>query len=163
MFNQNHPLITHASVQNGSAVADFGRCVLYRDAFRKPIVLDEVKYEGNLPQRWGDITAEEMVHRFWQGLIGGCYTQHGETYLDPDAVIWWARGGPLHGQSPARIAFLRTILDAGPAEGINPIDKWQDLRTAGAAGEYYLVYFGADTMAFRASPRGPHRRHAVSR
>lgn len=145
IFNQNHELITHASIQNGSAVADFGRATLYRDAFRKPIVLDEVKYEGNLPQRWGDLTPQEMVHRFWQGLIAGCYTQHGETYLHPDHVIWWARGGELHGQSPARIAFLRGILDAGPATGIDPIDKWQDLRTAGKAGEFYLIYFGRET------------------
>ena len=52
----------------------------------------------------------------------------------------------LHGQSPARIAFLRKVLEDGPAEGIEPIDKWQDLRSAGKAGEYYLVYFGREKM-----------------
>jgi hypothetical protein len=142
IYDHNRPWVTHASIQNGMAVADFGRANIYRDCYRKPIVYDEVKYEGNIPQRWGNLSAEEMVHRFWQGLIGGTYVGHGETYLHPDNVIWWARGGPLHGQSPARLAFLRQIMEDGPGEGIDPIDKWQDLHTAGQRGRYYLVYFG---------------------
>jgi hypothetical protein len=85
-----------------------------------------------------------MVHRFWQGTIAGTYVGHGETYLHPKNVIWWASGGKLHGKSPARLAFLKTVLDDAPAEGIDPIDKWQDLRTAGKAGEYYLVYLGRE-------------------
>ena len=47
-------------------------------------------------------------------------------------------GGPraasLRGQSPARIAFLRKVLEDGPPTGIEPIDKWQDERTAGKSG-----------------------------
>lgn len=142
IYDHNKPWVTHASIQNGSAVQDFGRAGLYRDVYNKPIIFDEVKYEGNLPQRWGDISAEEMVHRFWQGIIAGTYVGHGETYLHPKDIMWWARGGTLHGQSPTRLAFLRQILDSAPCEGIEPIDKWQDLQTAGKAGEYYLVYFG---------------------
>lgn len=142
IYDHNKPWITHVSLQNGSAVADFGRAPLFRDVYNKPIVFDEVKYEGNLPQRWGCLSAEEMVHRIWQGTIGGTYVAHGETYLHPEHVIWWARGGKLYGQSPARIAFLRDILNGSPASGIDPIDKWQDLRTAGVAGQYYLIYFG---------------------
>lgn len=144
IYDHNKPWVTHASIQNGSAVEDFGRAILYRDVYEKPIVFDEVKYEGNIPQRWGNISAEEMVHRFWQGTIAGTYVGHGETYLHPDDIIWWARGGELHGQSPARLAFLRQVMEAAPAEGIEPIDKWQDVRTAGKPGEYYLVYFGRE-------------------
>src|SRR5205823_2281878 len=129
---------------NGSAVEDFGRAVLYRDVYRKPIVFDEVKYEGDLPERWGNLSAQEMVHRFWQGSIAGTYVGHGETYLDPESVIWWARGGPLKGQSPPRLAFLKQVLDDAPLEGLEPIDKWQDVHTAGKSGEYYLVYLGKD-------------------
>ena len=142
IYDHNRPWVTHASIQNGSAVEDFGRATLYRDVYRKPVVFDEVKYEGNIPQRWGDISAEEMVHRFWQGTIAGTYVGHGETYLDPHDVIWWARGGKLRGQSPPRIAFLRAVLDDSPPEGLEPIDKWQDVHTVGKPGEYYLVYFG---------------------
>ena len=144
MYDHNKPWVTHASIQNGSAVQDFGRAGLFREVYNKPIVFDEVKYEGNLPQRWGDISPEEMVHRFWQGVIAGTYVGHGETYLHPHDIIWWARGGTLHGQSPARLAFLRQILEAAPAAEVDPIDKWQDLQTAGKPGEYYLIYFGKD-------------------
>jgi hypothetical protein len=144
LYNHTQPWVTHASIQNGSAVEDYGRAVLYRDVYRKPIVFDEVKYEGNLPQRWGNLSAEEMVLRFWQGTIAGAYVGHGETYLDPNDIIWWAKGGVLHGQSPARIAFLRRILEEGPAEGLEPIDKWQDCPFAGTRGEYYLGYFGRE-------------------
>jgi hypothetical protein len=147
LFNQTDKRFTHASIQNGSAVADFGRAVLYRDVYQKPIVFDEVKYEGDFDQRWGNLSAEEMVHRFWQGTIAGTYVGHGETYKHPDDLVWWSKGGTLRGKSPERIAFLRKVLDDGPAEGIEPIDKWQDDRTAGKRGEYYLVYFGKDKPA----------------
>jgi hypothetical protein len=144
LYNHTHPWVTHASIQNGSAVADFGRAGLYRDVYRKPVVFDEVKYEGDIPQRWGHLSAEEMVHRFWQAVIAGTYVGHGETYRHPYDILWWSKGGVLRGQSPSRIAFLRKILEDGPAEGLEPIDKWQDLRTAGKKGEYYLVYFGKE-------------------
>ena len=101
-----------------------------------------MKYEGNIEQRWGNLPAEEMVLRFWHGTIDGTYVGHGETYRHPKDVLWWAKGGVLHGQSPARVAFLRKVLEEGPRDGLEPIDKWQDERTAGKAGEYYLVYFG---------------------
>jgi hypothetical protein len=146
IYDHNKAWVTHASIQNGAAVEDFGRALLYRDVYRKPIVFDEVKYEGNITQRWGDLSAEEMVHRFWQGTIAGTYVGHGETYQHPENVIWWARGGVLHGQSPARLAFLRDVLATAPADGIEPIDKWQDHRTAGKPAEYYLVYFGREVM-----------------
>jgi Domain of unknown function (DUF5060)/Protein of unknown function (DUF4038)/Domain of unknown function (DUF5605) len=142
LYNHTHPWVTHASIQNGSAVEDPGRASLYRDVYLKPIVFDEVKYEGNVPQRWGNLSAQEMVYRFWQGTIAGTYVGHGETYAHPEELIWWSKGGVLRGESPARIAFLRTILEAGPPEGIDLIDKWQDSPVAGKKGEYYLVYLG---------------------
>jgi hypothetical protein len=147
LFNQTDKRLTHASIQNGSAVADFGRAVLFRDVYQKPIVFDEVKYEGDFEQRWGNLSAEEMVHRFWQGTIAGTYVGHGETYKHPDDLVWWSKGGALRGKSPERLAFLRKVLESGPADGIEPIDKWQDERTAGKKGEYYLVYFGKEKLA----------------
>jgi hypothetical protein len=142
LYNHTRPWVTHASIQNGSAVADAGRAVLYRDVYRKPVVFDEVKYEGDIPQRWGHLSAEEMVHRFWLGTIAGTFVGHGETYRDASDVLWWSKGGTLRGQSPPRIAFLRKVIEDAPGQEIEPIDKWQDARTAGKAGEYYLVYFG---------------------
>jgi hypothetical protein len=142
IYNNNQPWVTHVSLQNGSAVEDPGRAVLYRDVYRKPIVFDEVKYEGNNSARWGQLTAEEMVHRFWAGTVAGTYVGHGDCYVDAPGGAFMSHGGELHGESPARLAFLRQIMEDGPADGIDPIDKWQDERIGGEAGEYYLVYFG---------------------
>jgi hypothetical protein len=147
LYNHTHPWVTHVSMQNGSAVADFGRAVLLRDPYRKPVVFDEAKYEGDIEQRWGNLSAEEMVHRFWQGAIAGTYVGHGETYRHPEDLLWWSKGGALRGQSPPRIGFLRKVLEDGPPEGLEPIDKWQNDRTAGKKGGYYLVYLGKEKPA----------------
>jgi hypothetical protein len=146
IFNQTDPRLTHASIQNGSAVAGFGRAVQFRDLVNKPVVFDEVKYEGDFPQRWGNLSAVEMLRRCWHGTVDGTYVGHGETYKHPQDVVWWARGGTLRGQSPARIGFLRKVIEDAPAP-LDPLDKWQDERTAGKRGEYYLVYFGAESPA----------------
>lgn len=145
LYNHNNPRLSHASIQNGSAAEDAGRAVLYRDVYRKPIVLDEVKYEGDIPRRWGNLPPEEMVHRFWEGTIAGCYVTHGECYLSDDDILWWSKGGVLKGESPARIAFLKEILRTAPAEGLDPIDKWQYSNFAGQPGEYYLIYLGRES------------------
>jgi Domain of unknown function (DUF5060)/Protein of unknown function (DUF4038)/Domain of unknown function (DUF5605) len=142
IYNHTLPWVTHASIQNGAAVLDPERAVLYRDVYRKPVVFDEVKYEGDSPRRWGQLSAEELVLRCWNGLVAGTYVGHGEIFgSEPDS--WLASGGKLQGRSIARLAFLRKIVESGPAEGIEPIDKWQERCTGGKPGEYYLVYFGA--------------------
>jgi hypothetical protein len=145
LYNHTNPLLTHASIQNGSAAEEAGRALLYRDAYRKPILMDEIKYEGDIPLRWGNLPGEEMVHRFWESIIAGTHPGHGECYLHPSDVLWWAKGGVLRGESPKRIAFLRDILATSPADGVEPIDKWQVPNVAGKPGEYYLVYFGKES------------------
>ena len=144
-FNHTLPWITHASIQNGAAVEEPGRAELYRDVYRKPVVYDEVKYEGDIENRWGQLSAEELVFRFWNGTVAGTYVGHGETYKSDDQILWWSKGGALKGQSPARLAFLKSVLDDAPAEGIEPIDKWQHPEYGGQAPNYYLVYLGKQT------------------
>ncbi|MGD0652293.1 MAG: DUF5060 domain-containing protein [Verrucomicrobiia bacterium] len=144
IYNHTKPWVTHASIQNGSAVEDAGRAELYRDVYRKPIVYDEVKYEGNISRRWGQLPAEEMVLRFWQGTVAGTYVTHGETFSNPEHISWTSEGGRLRGQSPPRLAFLAKVLADSPPEGIDPIDKWQDTNMGGQLGEYYLLYFGKE-------------------
>lgn len=144
LYNYTLPWVTHASLQIGSAVADFGRAELLRDAYRKPVIYDEVKYEGAIRKRWGNLSAEELVCRFWHGTISGAYVTHGEVVGSrPGTPAWTGMGGVLQGASPPRLAFLRQVLQAAPGP-IEPIDKWQDLRTAGVAGKYYLVYLGRE-------------------
>jgi hypothetical protein len=139
-YDPNKPWVTHASIQNGLAVSDFGRAVLLRDLCRKPIVLDEVAYEGKLNVRWGDLSAQEMTRRFWLGTIAGTYVGHGETFSSPQGNSWTSSGGVLMGQSPPRIQFLKEILKSAP--DIDPIDESYHTGLGGKAGEYYLLYFG---------------------
>ncbi|MEO7580548.1 MAG: DUF5060 domain-containing protein, partial [Massilia sp.] len=147
LYNHNKPWITHVSVRSATATADPERAVLYRDLYRKPVVFDEAGEEGEPARRGGDLGAEEMVLRFWQGTIAGTYVGHGERRGDASGAPWSAAGGALRGQSPARLAFLRQIVEEGPAEGLEPIDKWQDYPFAGKRGQYYLGYFGRDARA----------------
>jgi len=145
IFNHTLPWISHASIQNGSAVEEPGRAEMYRDVYRKPVVYDEVKYEGDIESRWGQISAAELVFRFWNATVAGTYCGHGETYRSDDQILWWSKGGVLKGQSPARLAFLKNVLDDAPAEGIEPIDRWQHPEIGGQPGKYYLIYFGKQT------------------
>jgi hypothetical protein len=142
LFNHMLPFITHASIQNGFAVEEPGRAELYRDVYRKPVVYDEVKYEGNIESRWGQLSPEELVSRFWNATVAGTYCGHGETYKSDDQILWWSKGGVLKGQSLPRLTFLKKVLDDAPTEGIDPIDKWQDASISGQPGKYYLIYFG---------------------
>jgi hypothetical protein len=142
LFDHNKPWVTHASIQNGVAVQSAASAEMYRDVYRKPVVYDEVKYEGDSSYRWADLTGPEMVHRFWCGTIGGTYVGHGDYFNTNGNDTWTSFGGKLKGESAPRLAFLRKIMEEGPAAGLDPIDKWNDPDTVGDAGEYYLTYFG---------------------
>lgn len=125
--------------------SDFEKTLQLVAEYRKPLVYDECKYEGDIPRRWGNISAQEMVRRFWLGTVSGAYVGHGETYLDPNDILWWSKGGVLHGESPRRIAFLRKILEGAPAEGLNNLSTYY--LGAGQAGRYYLFYFDVNQPA----------------
>jgi hypothetical protein len=135
MYDHSKPWVTHVSIQG----SDLEKAREYVAQYRKPVIYDECKYEGDIPKRWGNISARELVRRFWLATVAGAYAGHGETYLDPNDILWWSKGGTLHGQSPARIAFLRKILEAGPAEGLNNVATYY--MGAGQEGRYYLFYF----------------------
>ena len=111
-------------------------------SYKLNLVYDEIKYEGDAKFRWADLSGPEMVHRFWCGTIGGTYVGHGDYFNTAGEDTWTSFGGKISGQSVPRLAFLRQILADGPADGLEPIDKWNDPNTAGKAGEYYLTYFG---------------------
>ena len=147
LFDQGQPWITHASIQNGVAVQSPASAEIYRDVWRKPVVYDEVRYEGDASYRWADLSGPEMVHRFWSGTVGGTYVGHGDYFNGVGNDSWTSFGGTLKGKSAPRLAFLRMIMEEGPAEGLDPIDLWNDPDTVGQAGKYYLTYFG------RAAPR----------
>ncbi|MEC0184176.1 DUF5605 domain-containing protein [Paenibacillus peoriae] len=147
-YDHGKPWVTHASIQHH----DLHFVSEWQETYRKPIVVDECRYEGNLNHGWGDITAERMVECFWEGMLNGGYVTHGETFLHEDNIIWWSHGGTLHGESPSRIQFLRRIIEDGPQLSRLSADFQWDVAAGGVDGEYYLVYFGSSRPGFRILP-----------
>jgi len=136
-YDHGKPWVTHCSVQRAEPLQSVG----WRERYRKPVVIDECQYEGDIPEGWGNISAAELVHRFWLAVASGAYAGHGETYLDPKDLLWWSKGGRLRGESPARIAFLRRIVESldGP---LTPRHRW-DYYYAATPGGSLLLYLDA--------------------
>ena len=116
-FDYSHPKLTHVSIQRPYTE----RSMIWRAQFGKPVSLDEVCYEGDIAEAWGNISGRELVHRFWKATVNGGYATHGETYYNDSETLWWAKGGTLRGDSVERIAFLRRIMEEGPDEGLDPV------------------------------------------
>lgn len=147
LFDHRQPWVTHLSVQDGHACESPASVKIYRDAFRKPVVFDEIKYEGDAKFRWADLDGFDLTHRFWAAMMGGTYAGHGDYFNTVGEDTWTSFGGKMLGESPARIAFLRRIVEEGPAEGLNLIDSFMDPGMSGAPGKTYLHYFGRETPA----------------
>lgn len=141
-FDYHHPLITHCSIQNESACEDFGRAGLIKDSYRKPVVFDEICYEGNYPYRWGNLSGEELTHRFWQAAIVGTYATHGEVFTSDDHIAWTEKGAILRGTSAPRIGFLRQWIER--VGSLRIIDNWRYLNIAKAEKGQVVIYFGKD-------------------
>ncbi|SDG01573.1 Protein of unknown function [Terriglobus roseus] len=142
VYDHSKPWCTHASLQE----YDFERSEERRRAWGKPIVYDEIQYEGNIARRWGNLSAEEMARRFWLATVRGTYASHGETFITPPNEPVWSDGGKLRGHSAPRIAFLRKLVESLPTTGLNEfVDAYY--LSAGAPGELYLYYFDTHALA----------------
>jgi hypothetical protein len=148
-YDYSQPWVTHCSVQRVDVYKTAENTDEWRKQWNKPIVIDECAYEGDIDQGWGNITGEEMVRRFWEGAVRGGYVGHGETYLHPEDILWWSKGGQLYGDSPNRIGFLKRIMEEGPKEGLNPLETAWDAPSAGIPDEFYLYYYGFNRPSFR--------------
>ncbi|BBH63322.1 hypothetical protein ACTI_00070 [Actinoplanes sp. OR16] len=137
-FDHTRPWITHASVQHGKVEEITG----WREAWNKPVVIDEAGYEGDIEFDWGNLTGEEMLRRFWDGALRGGYVGHGETYWNPQEQLWWAKGGRMHGTSHQRIGFLEQIVADSPTGVLEPLPSDFDLPWAGVLDEYHVTYYG---------------------
>jgi hypothetical protein len=134
LYDHSQPWVTHASIQHGDVV----RVKEWRDTYHKPVVIDECGYEGNIEEGWGNFTPQEHARRFWVGAARGGYVGHGETYYNPEEILWWSKGGTLCGHSPQRIAFLRAILEDAPA-GLTPTNDWAFVGSQ--VGDDYFLHF----------------------
>lgn len=141
-YDHRKAWVTHVCIQNW----DVKRTAEWRNAYGKPVVNDEPEYEGNIVQSWGNISAGELTHRFWTTAMRGGYAGHGETYSHPEDLIWWAKGGELHGEAWKRIGFLRQVMEESVTHGFDPIDSGMGFpwnRISGARdGETTIIYFG---------------------
>jgi hypothetical protein len=147
-YDHSRPWITHASVQRVDVYRTAENTDEWRERWGKPVVIDECAYEGDIDQGWGNITAEEMVRRFWEGAVRGGYVGHGETYLRPDEVLWWSKGGVLHGESAARIGFLHDLVAETPGGVWEPLPSDWDVPWGGA-DSCRIAYFGFNRPRFR--------------
>lgn len=146
-YDARKPWITHASIQSAGAAMDGIRAHLHRQFALKPVVFDEVAYEGNISERWGQLSGEEMTRRFWNAFVGGTYCGHGET-LNPEqkpSISWLGQGGTLNGTSAPRLAFLKQIMEDGPAPGIDALQPDWNYEIGGVDSTYYIKYFGDRT------------------
>lgn len=153
-YDYSAPWITHVSVQRVDVYRTAENTDEWRERWGKPVVIDECAYEGDIDQGWGNITGEEMVRRFWEAAVRGGYCGHGETYLPSalgldDEVLWWSKGGVLHGTSPDRIRFLEQLLAEAPDGVWDPLPGDWDVPWGGAAGRVKIGYFGFNRPRFR--------------
>lgn len=156
-YDHSRPWITHCSLQR----QDLYRHVEYTDDYRtrwgKPIVWDEISYEGNIDMGWGNISGQELVRRFWEAAMRGGYAGHGETFVDNENdILWWSHGGELHGESPARIKFLHEIMTQTPGLGLRrgqgSFDETVGVPDGGFPGMdsgYEIHYYGFGRPSFR--------------
>ncbi|AST57092.1 alpha-L-rhamnosidase [Thermoanaerobacterium thermosaccharolyticum] len=153
-YDFNKQWVTHCSIQRIDVYKTSENTDEWRRHFNKPIVIDECAYEGNIEHGWGNITGEEMTRRVWEGVVRGGYVGHGETYMHPKDILWWAHGGELDGTSYHRIGFLKRIIEEVPGN-IQPIENTAEINpywdvAVGSFGEdYYIFYFGFNQPSFR--------------
>ena len=154
-YDYKRPWVTHCSIQRVDVYKSAELVDQWRTRYRKPVVLDEIAYEGNIQYGWGNISGRELTRRFWEAVCRGGYASHGETYLNPDDILWWSHGGVLHGECPERLKFLKKILEETPGYGLAPmLGQWDEVAAQadeavpGTAG-YYLYYYGFNRPSFR--------------
>lgn len=136
VYDHSKPWCTHASLQE----YDFDKSAERLAAWNKPILYDEIQYEGNVARRWGNLSPEEMTHRFWRAIVNGVYATHGETYISTDGNPVWSDAGQLRGTSAARITFLRKLLENTGTTGLMAAEDPYYMN-AGNPGALYLWFF----------------------
>ena len=155
-YDYRRPWVTHCSIQRQEPYLSAEHVSKWREEYRKPIVLDEICYEGNIQFGWGNISGRELLRRFWEASCRGGYAGHGETLMNPENVLWWSHGGRLRGESHKRFGFLYDILCETPGLGLAPYDlKWDcvcgvpEREWMNPVKSYYLIYFGFTCPSFK--------------
>ncbi len=139
----DRPWMTHVSYQHPDTYTLM--LELKRD-YQKPVINDEYQYEGNLPDDWGNSSAELTVLRHWLSVMAGGYASHGEAFIidGNNRDIFWSYGGEMIGESAPRLKFLKDIVMKCP---------WQEMKrdivntdshnyfSLSKGNEFYLLFF----------------------
>lgn len=147
LYDFSKSWLTHQSIQHW----DTSPTTEWREAVRKPIVVDEISYEGNVAKRWGNITGLELIHRYWEGLTKGGFVAHGECFENKPTRAWISSGGKMYGESPERIRFLRQVMEEGP-------EDWMQAREEGG---YALLYLGKYRLSSYKLPLSQDREYRI--
>jgi len=143
LYDHTRPWITHCSIQRVDTYKTTEYVDQYRIRYGKPVVMDEICYEGDIDQGWGNISAQELTRRYWEAAMRGGYATHGETYVGHDDIYWWSHGGKLHGESPARIRFLTEIMTQTPGDGLRVLENrsWDEVAGVSETDPGYRIYY----------------------
>lgn len=162
-FDYREDWITHCSMQKNATYMHVEKTEEHLEKYKKPVVWDEIGYEGNVDRGWGNISGQELIRRFWESILRGGCAGHGETYIHPKDILWWSHGGVLHGNSEPRLRFLKKIWDETPGgclkaienepfdeviaipENENKICSWTETTWC----DYEIHYFGIGRPAYR--------------
>src|ERR1700749_3297002 len=98
------------------------------------MVYDEIQYEGDIPSRWGNLSAEEMTRRFWLATVRGVYATHGEVFETLPGEGSWSDAGRLRGESGPRLAFLRALVERITKTGLNESEGGYYLNATDPSG-----------------------------
>lgn len=155
LYDYNRPWITHCSIQRVDVYKTAEMITDWRREYRKPVVVDECGYEGNMDYGWGNLTGQELTRRFWEGYMRGGYLSHGECFVDRGDKIWWSHGVKMYGSSVERIDFLRGIIEELPGDVI-PIElteenheEFWDCTCLHQGEKLYLYYLGFSKPLYR--------------
>lgn len=162
-YDHSEAWVTHCSLQRIDVYRHVEDTQDLLARWNKPVVWDEIAYEGNIPDGWGSITGAELTRRCWESMVRGGYPGHAETILlddSEDAELWWSHGGELRGESPARIAFLRRIHEQSP-EGCAFWQAGWDLIASRKDDDYYLFYHSLFQPLYRHYPARVGQRYRV--
>ncbi|MFA7490215.1 MAG: DUF5060 domain-containing protein [Mariniphaga sp.] len=147
-YDHNRPWVTHVSTQT----SQFYNAIRWRNLYQKPLLFDEMRYEGDVPSGWGNLTGEQMASYFWMAGLSGGYPTHGDTYRNSSdgsaEVRWWGKGGLLVGESPERIQFFKSVMEQAPVKEMipqlidnnNPGKLNNNIYLFSKPAAYYLAY-----------------------
>ena len=124
--------VTHICIQspNVEKITD------WRKQYKKPVIDDEMQYEGNI-NGWGDLSAKEETRRMYVCIIRGGYGTHGEAFY-PYAHHW--KGGTPQGTSWERISWLGKEIFQNEQKFL-PTGYTNISDVCAMAGENHYLYF----------------------